>query len=100
MDSPTTAVLATPLELIFPTPQLFLSPSQEPPPYSNIFFQVFFSRGGDFQANLINSIPGSYPSTDPPQLVGLLRMQHADCPSFDIDRAPYTTPANRNFSAD
>ena len=27
-------------------------------------------------------------------------MQHADCASFDIDRAPFTTPANRDFFSD
>jgi subtilisin-like proprotein convertase family protein len=83
-----------------PTTQVLVNPSPGFTPYSNNFFQVFFTSGGTVPTNLIDEIPPSYPTNSPPQLVELIRIQHADCASFDIDRAPYTTVTNRNFFAD
>jgi subtilisin-like proprotein convertase family protein len=83
-----------------PTNQIFVLPSPGVTPYSNNFFQVFFTSGGAVPPNLINTIASSYPMNGPPQLVGLIRIQHADCASFDIDRAPHTTAENRDFFAD
>lgn len=63
-------------------------------------FQVFFTGGGSVPADLLTTMSESYDPNLPPQLVGLISLQFADCASFDIDRAPYTTPANRAFDAD
>lgn len=84
----------------FSTSHVLVKPSPGFSPYSNNFFQVFFTSGGAVPMNLVETIPASYPTNGPPQLVGLIRIQDADCASFDIDRAPYTTVANRDFSED
>ncbi len=64
------------------------------------FFQVSFTGGGSIPVDLAGNIPASYDPSLPPQLVGLISGQFADCASFDIDRAPYTTTASRAFDTD
>ncbi len=83
-----------------PTTQVFVMPSPGFTPYSNNFFQAHFTSGGTIPVNLIFSITGSNNPALPPAFAGLIMLQHADCASFDIDRAPFTTPANRDFHQD
>lgn len=80
------------------TVTIFPSPGHTP--YSNNFFQTFFTGGGTLPVNFASRITGPNDPSQPPSLVGLLMHQHADCASFDIDRAPYTTPGNRDFFSD
>jgi hypothetical protein len=68
-------------------------------PYSANLFQVSFSSGGTVPANLTQLITGIN-NTNQAQFADLLMIQHVDCASFDIDRAPYTTVGNRAFNAD
>ena len=66
-------------------------PSPHHSAFTNNFFQVSFTSGGTLPTNLLQqSLPGT----------PYLMVQHADCASFDIDRAPFTTATNRAFNAD
>jgi hypothetical protein len=80
------------------TVTIFPSPGHTP--YSNNFFQAFFTGGGTLPVNFTSRITGPNDPSQPPPLVGLLMHQHADCASFDIDRAPYTTPGDLVFFND
>lgn len=86
------AVSATNTVLVMPSPGNTLYPEN--------FFQVHFTSGGTIPADLIFSITGTNDTSQPPAFVDLVMVQHADCASFDIDRAPFTTPGNRNFDSD
>ncbi|HRI11534.1 MAG TPA: PKD domain-containing protein [Verrucomicrobiota bacterium] len=82
------------------TSHVVVMPSSGNSPNSLNFFQIHFTSGGTIPADLVFSITGSNDPSQPPAFADLVMVQHADCASFDIDRAPYTTSANRNFHQD
>lgn len=82
------------------TQLITVTPSPGNTPNALNFFQVHFTSGGSIPADLALHITGTNDPGQPPPFANLLMVQHADCASFDIDRAPYTTPANRRFDAD
>ena len=67
---------------------ILVMPSPNNTDYTFNFFQVFFTGGGAIPKPLTI---GSEP---------LLMTQHADCANFDVDRAPFTSPTDRDFDND
>jgi hypothetical protein len=82
------------------TAKVFVMPSPGPgnSPYPENFSQVFFTGGGTIPTNFAAQVALPYPADGPPQLASLLMIQHADCGSFDIDRAPKTDASGDFFT--
>ena len=73
-------------------------PSPGSTPNTFNFFQAHFTAGGTIPANFV--VGGSNNVSQPPSWADLIMVQQADCASFDMDHAPPTTSANRNYSQD
>lgn len=71
--------------------EILVLPSPNTSPYAFNFFQVSYTAGGSLPMDL-------HAQTVPTQ--PYLSVQHADCASFDIDRAPFTTEVDRIFDND
>jgi subtilisin-like proprotein convertase family protein len=66
-------------------------PTIDQTPYDVNFFALSFTGAGCVPTNIATRLSTGQP---------LVMVQQADCASFDIDRAPLTSPTNRRFSQD